>query len=250
MSSITGISNVDYGTIASGKRINSAADDASGLAIANKMESQATGLETGAQNAKETENALNIADGALGGINDYLQRIKELSVKASNGLNSASDLSAIQKEIDGALKGIEDLATGTEYNTKKLLDGSMASLDVAANPDGTGMKIQMANSTLETLGIAGYDVTKDFDMNAIDKAIEKVNESRTSIGASVNALGYTQRYNNNASLQQINAKSGLEDLDMAKAISEQRKNEALEQYKIMMQKKEAEQESLITKMFE
>lgn len=245
---VTGISNVDYGTIASGKRINSAADDASGLTQVNKIEEQTNGLKTSGKNAAQASDALTIADGALGGINDYLQRIKELSVKALNGLNSTSDLSAMQKEIDGALKGIQDIAGGTEYNTMKLLDGSMASMDVASNPDGTGMKIQMANSTLDSLGINGYDVTGDFDISKIDKAIEKVNDSRSSIGASVNALDYSQNYSTNAALQQTSSQSRLEDLDMAKAISEQKKNEVLDEYKLMMQKKQEEQESLVTKM--
>lgn len=239
-----------YTQIASGKKINSAADDASGLAIANKLESQSKGLTAGADNSKAGSNALNVADGALSGINDYLQEIRELSVKAKNGTNSASDLNAIQKQINGALKGIEDIAGGTEYNTMKLLDGSMADMNIASNPDGTGMKIQMANATLDNLGIAGYDVTKDFDISVIDKAIDKVNEGRSSLGASVNALDYAQQYNNNAALQQTRAQSGIEDADIAKTISEQKKNSVLEQYRMMMQKEKSQQESLVTKMFQ
>lgn len=249
MSTISGIgSQMDYGTIASGKRVNSAADDAAGLAIAEKMESQSKGLTTGAENAEAASNVLNIQDGALGGINDYLQRIKELSVKASNGLNSQSDLGAIQKEIDGALAGIQDIAKGTEYNTMKLLDGSMASMDVASNPDGSGMKIQMANATLENLGIDGYNVTGDFDMSRIDKAMDQVNAARSDAGASINALSYAQTYNTNAALEQTRSQSGIEDLDIAKAISDQKKNEVMEDYKTMMQKKQMEQESIVTKL--
>ena len=90
MAGVQGVgSSIDYGQIASGKRINSAADDASGLAIANKMESQVTGLDVGAENAQSGVQALNIADGALGGINDYLQRIYEVSVKASSEIGRA-----------------------------------------------------------------------------------------------------------------------------------------------------------------
>lgn len=250
MSNVNGISGVDYSAIASGKRINSGADDAAGLTIANKLESQATGLTTASENAKTASDALTIADGALGGINEYLQRIRELSVKASNGLNSASDLSAIQKEIDGSLKGIEDLASGTEFNTKKLLDGSMATMDTASNPDGSGMKIQMANSTLESLGINGYNVTGDFDINVIDQAMDRVSDSRSSIGAQVNALEYTQNYNANSALLTTKSQSKLEDLDIAKAVSDQKKTEVIDQYRMSMQKKEMEQDLLITKMFQ
>lgn len=240
----------DYGQIASGKRINSAADDAAGLAIAEKLESQSNGLKTGAQNAEAGKNALNIADGAMGGITDYLQRIKELSVKASNGLNSSADLKAIQKEIDQNLAGIQDIAKGTEYNTMKLLDGSKADMELATNPDGSGMKIQMANSTLEALGIDGYNVTGKFDMSKIDNALKMVSESRSTIGASINGLEYASSYGQNAALQQTSAQSRLEDLDIPKAVTEMKKNKVLEEYKNVMMKKKMEEESLVTKILQ
>lgn len=251
MSTISSLnSSVDYGTIASGKKINSAADDAAGLAISNKLESQADGLTTGAGNAKDGIAALNVADGALSGISDSLQRIRELSVKAMNGLNSASDLKSIQSEIGGLLEGIQQTSKGTQYNTKSLLDGSMATLDIANNPDGTGMSIKMVDSTLSSLGIEGYDVTKDFDIKDIDDAISKVNESRSSIGASTNALDYGYNYNTNTSLQTTGAQSRIEDLDVPKAISEVKKNEVLEEYKNAMLKSQMNQESLVTKLLQ
>lgn len=251
MSSISAIgTSMDYGKIASGNRINSAVDDASGLAIANKLESESNGLKAGQQNAEAGKSALNIADGALDGVTSYLQRIRELSVKASGGLRSAGDLSAIQKEIDQNLKGIQQISQGTEYNTMKLLDGNMASMDIATNPDGTGMKIQMANSTLEALGIDGYNVTGSFDISKIDKAIDMVNDSRSGIGASTNRLGYASAYNSYTSLQQTSAQSRIQDLDLPKAISEQKKNEVLDDYKNMMLKKNMENESLVTKILQ
>jgi len=246
---ITGVgSKIDYGTIASGKRINSASDDAAGMAIANKLETQAQGQTTGAENAKAGKGAIDIADGALSGVQDYLQRIKELSVKAMNGTNSAADLKSIQKEIDASLEGIQQTAKGTEYNTMKLLDGSMASMDIATNPDGTGMKIQMANSTLEALGIDGYNVTGKFDMGKIDAAIEQVSASRSDLGASSNALDSAYESATNGAIQQTASQSRIEDLDIPKAVSEMKKNEVLEDYKTMMQKKQMEQESLVTKL--
>lgn len=251
MSSIGRVgAGADYGQIASGKRINSAADDAAGLAIAEKLESQSNGLKTGAQNAEAGKNTLNIADGAMGGITDYLQRIKELSVKASNGLNSSADLKAIQMEIDQNLAGIQDIAKGTEYNTMKLLDGSKADMELATNPDGSGMKIQMANSTLEALGIDGYNVTGKFDMSKIDNALKMVSESRSTIGASINGLEYASSYGQNAALQQTSAQSRLEDLDIPKAVTEMKKNKVLEEYKNVMMKKKMEEESLVTKILQ
>lgn len=246
---ITGVgSKIDYGTIASGKRINSASDDAAGMAIAKKLETQAQGQTTGAANAKDGKGVIDIADGALSGVQDYLQRIKELSVKAMNGTNSAADLKNIQKEIDASLGGIQQTAKGTEYNTMKLLDGSMANMDIATNPDGTGMKIQMANSTLEALGIDGYNVTGKFDMGKIDAALEQVSASRSELGATSNALDSAYESATSGAIQQTASQSRIEDLDIPKAISEMKKNEVLEDYKVMMQKKQMEEESLVTKL--
>ena len=132
-----------YSHISSGKRINSAADDAAGLAIGKKLEREETGLRVGADNAKDGIGALNVADGALDGITDYLQRIRELGVKSMNGLYSDSDRATIQSEIDQLKEGIQSLAKNTTLNEQKLLDGSMADMHLATNPDGTGMSIQM-----------------------------------------------------------------------------------------------------------
>ena len=228
MAGINGISSVDmYSRIASGKRINSAADDAAGLTIANKMNTQETGLNVGSSNAKDGVSLLNVADGALAQIGDSLQRIYELGVKAKSGLNTGEELGAIQKEVDQLMSDIEGVAKGTEFNTMKILDGSMADLDLATKPDGTGQKIQMVNSTLSALGIEGFDVTKDFDLSKITDAIDKVSESRSSMGAQTNALS---------------SRSRLEDLDMMQAITEQKKQETLNQYQLMMQKRREEEE--------
>ncbi len=247
MAGITGINGSSnssdlYGKIASGKRINSAADDASGLTIAKKLEEQSTGLTAGASNAKSGIGVLNIADGALGSIGDSLQRIHELSVKASNSaIYSASDIGSMQEEISGLLKEIQGVAKGTEYNQMKLLDGSMADMQLATNPDGTGQSIKMQNATLEALGIDGYDVTGKFDINRITNALDMVNKSRSEIGASTNALESAYNYNAYASQNTTAAQSGIEDLDIAQAISEQKKNTLLDSYQNMMQKQQMEE---------
>ena len=246
MSSIQGVTSgisTDYSQIASGKRINSAADDAAGLTVAKKMESQTKGLDAGTSNAQSGKDALNIADGALGGINDYLQRIYELSVKASNGLNSGSDLSSMQKEVDQLMQGITETASNTEYSTMKLVDGSMADMSLATNPDGTGQSIKMANATLESLGIDGYDLTGSFDINRITTAMDRVNEARSAGGAASTAMDYAIDYNKYASQNTTAAQSRIEDLDVPKAISEQKKNEVLDEYQMMMQKQKMETES-------
>lgn len=255
MSGISGINagqkNI-YDKLASGKRINSAADDASGLAIAKKLEAQSTGLNVGASNAQNGKSLLNIADGALGQIGDSLQRIYEIGVKASNSfMYSSDDLSAMQDEISGLMQGINDIAKGTEFNTMKILDGNMADMNLATNPDGSGQSIKMANGTLEALGIDGFDVRGKFDLNRITQAIDKVNEMRSAGGASTNALEYAYNQNNITSYNTTAAQSGIEDLDMPEAISEQKKKNVLNDYQNMMQKKQMEDEqNSVSRLFQ
>ena len=253
MSSMTirnGLYN-SYSHLSSGKRINSAADDASGLAIAKKMQREETGLSVGAQNAKAGIGVLNVADGALSGVTDYLQRIRELALKSMNGTNSASDKEIYQSEINQLKEGIQSLAKDTSLNEQKLLDGSMADMGLATNPSGGGMKIQMAKSTLEALGIADFDVTSDnFSLDAIDNAMKIVSSERSKLGASTNRLEHTYNYNTSAALEQLSSRSRLEDLDVAKAVSEKQKNDLLFEYSIMMQKKKEEQDGLVTRIFQ
>lgn len=255
MSSVSGISGSlanSYLSLSSGKRINRAADDAAGLAIAEKQKSQVSGYKAGARNMAYAKSAMNIADGALGSINDYLQRIRELAVSASDTATVTNrDRSAMQAEVSQLLQGIGDVAKNANYNTIPLLDGSSKEWNIATDSDGNGTKVNMADATLEALGIKGFDLTKGFSIKTIDKAISMVNDSRSGIGAKSNALEYGINYNSAASFYATAGQSKIEDLDYPQAVTEKKKQEALLQYSIFMQKKKDEQEkNNVNKMFE
>lgn len=235
---VTGISNqasASYEKLSSMKQINKAADNAAGLSIVNKMESQVNGYDVGERNTATGQDLLKTADGALAGITDSLQRIRELSLQASNAIYTAEDKAAIQEEINGLKSSIQGVAKNTEFNTLKLLDGSMADMNLAMNPDGTGMKIQMANATLEALGIEDFDVTGSFDIGQIDSALEKVTSARSSLGASSNAMDHAMNYNQLASQNLTAASSRIEDLDVGKEMAELKKSQVLQQYQIFVQ---------------
>ena len=247
MSSIGAISSgssyADYGKIASGKKIQSAADGAAELSIVEKEDAQVRGLNAGAKNIGSAQDMLKVADGAMGGITDYLQRIRELAVQASNtAVVTDSDRANIQMEIDQLKQGISDIASQTTFNTKPLLDGSNTEFQIATNADGASMAVSTADATLAALGIADFDVTGNFDIADIDKALETVSAARSSAGAQSNALEYAYNYNTDASLNTTAAKSRLEDLDIPQAISEQKKQETLQEYALFMQKKKQEEE--------
>ena len=236
--------------LSSGKRINKASDDAAGLAIAQKLLKEQSGLDVGAQNAREGMGALNVADGAMGGIMDYLQRIDELSIRSMNGLYSDSEKQAIQTEINGMLEGIQSLAKNTSLNQQTLLDGSMADMHLATNPNGGGLSIQMENTTLKALGLAGYNVTGNFDLSAIDRAMDTVSKARGNMGAATNRLEHTYNYNMQASENTLASRSRIEDLDMPKAVSEKQKQQLLSQYRNMMLQRQMREGNLVMRMFQ
>lgn len=241
MSAIAGISNSYsnyflYGKIASGRRIQSASDDAAGLAISEKLTAQENGLNKGTDNAKSGQDLLNVSDGALSQITDQLQRLRELGLQASNGLLTDSDKQNIQYEVDGLKQGISDIADQTTFNTKHILNGE-DTLNLATDSNGNGTSINTSNSTLKALGIADFDVTGDFSLDTIDKALEKVTSARAKGGAQYNALWNTISYNDYAAQNTASSNSRIEDLDMPKALTDLQKQNLLNTYKVFMQRR-------------
>lgn len=169
--------------LSSGLRINSASDDAAGLAISEKMRSQIRGLDMSSKNAQDGQSLVQTAEGALNETHSILQRMRELAVQSANDTNTDTDRSEMQKEIEQLKSEINRISTDTEFNTKKLLDGSIAN---NANIDtGATLTLQpvfVADSnlaadtytvTLNTAGIVaadvksnttGIDVSTDFDL--------------------------------------------------------------------------------------
>lgn len=232
----------DYTHLSSGKRINTAKDDAAGFAIANRMKTREIGYQVGSENAGMAIGAVNVAEGALSGMSDYLQRIHDLALRSMNGINSDADKQAYQSEIDQLKQGIESLAKNTSFNEQTLLDGSMASMDIAVSPSGAGMSIKMENSTLAALGIEDLDVTsKDFNLDSIKKAMDMVSERRSNLGASTNALEHVRSFNSAASIEQLSARSRLENLDFPKAVSKKKQDEVMGQYRMAMLRRQMEQ---------
>lgn len=244
MAGISAINNIsygnDYGRIASGKRINSAADDASGLAITQKLEKEQNGLTQGASNASEGVNALNIADGALSQVTDSLQRVYELSVKSANTLMYGDEERGyMQAEADQLLKGIADMVGSTNYNGKNLLaEGD--SVHIASNPDGSGSDISMVDSSLKSLGIDHFDISSSDAIKKVSDAIKQVSGGRVKMGVASIGLEYAKNYNEVAAENTLSARSRLEDLDIGKAVTEKQKKQLLQNYQLIMLRKQQE----------
>ncbi|PUB08442.1 flagellin Hag [Paenisporosarcina sp. OV554] len=225
--------------LSSGLRINHASDDAAGLSISEKMRGQIRGLEQAGRNAQDGISVIQTAEGALNETHSILQRQRELVVQAGNaGTLEQDDLTAIQKEIGELNTELDNIASRTEFNGKKLLDGSFSSdLQVGANigqqhtitiDSGTATE-GFSSANLTVSGITADGSTFDADVALVDAAIAKVSVARSGLGANQNRLEHTINNLNNSSENLTAAESRIRDVDMAKEMMEQTKNSILSQ---------------------
>lgn len=158
--------------LATGRRINSAADDAAGLAIANRLSSQIVGLRQASANARNGLSLAGTAQGTLTKVNNHLQHIRELSVKAANGTNSAQDLESIQNQINAVLAEIDRIANKANFNNVKLFDNNQSiTIQVGADDQQTVVvdlaKVDSKSLGLDTFTIDGYAHTLTPVRNAV-----------------------------------------------------------------------------------
>lgn len=144
--------------LSSGLRVNSAKDDAAGLAIAERMNTQVKGLAVASRNANDGISLAQTAEGALGKVGDMLQRMRELSVQSGNATNSKSDREALQAELKQLREEVDRVAKTTSFNGKKLLDGSFtgAVFQVGANSGDNITVGALANTKVDQLGNSRY----------------------------------------------------------------------------------------------
>lgn len=152
--------NTSIQRLSSGLRINSAKDDAAGLAISDRMNSQIKGMNQATRNANDGVSMAQTAEGALASSGDILQRVRELAVQSSNSSNSASDRKALQTEVTQLTSELNRIAGTTEFNGQKLLDGSMgtANFQVGAN---AGQLISMTGSNFTTSTYGNNQIAGD-----------------------------------------------------------------------------------------
>lgn len=231
-----------YERISTGLQINRASDNAAGLSITQGMSSDIKGMEQNGQNIGSMNDLTKTAEGALKGIQENLGRIRELSVQAGSGIMTDSDKSVIQSEISQLMQGIQDTSRHTEFNSMKLLDGSFSDKNTALSPDGTGKQISIESAALDQLGLSGFDVTGSFDISTIDKAIEKVGNSRANLGSVSNAFDHASNNTQNTMANLSSAKSEIEGTDIAKEIMNLKKEQILQQYQMFTQQAKAERE--------
>ncbi len=252
MNGVSGVSGSSYmSQLASGTRIQSAADGASELSIIEKMKAQTNGTDQGTENTEDAQSLLKTADGAYSEITSNLHRMRELAVQAGNtAVLSEDDISSIQDEIEKLKEQITEAADSTQFNGKKLLDGTNKELNIQIGANsGDAKKVGTGEATLTALGLEDFDVTRDFDIQKIDDAIAKVSSSRSQIGAQSNMLSYVIDSNKQYSFDLTSSISRMSDTDYAKTVPEQKKEELLQSIRFIMQKRQAEQKQQSMNIF-
>ncbi|MFP3725823.1 flagellin [Priestia filamentosa] len=219
--------------LSSGKRINSASDDAAGLAIATRMDSKIRGMEVGVRNSNDGISAAQTAESALGSITNILQRMRDLTVQSANGTNTSEDKDALNTEFSQLKDEINHIADNTTFNGVNLLNED-GKIDIQlSDVKGDTMSIGTMDATAATLGIEGSKIGSDGDtddaLEKIDAALKNVSNQRATYGANLNRLNFNIDNISSSSTNLSSAKSRIEDADMAKEVSEMTKNKILQQ---------------------
>ncbi|KAB3532059.1 flagellin N-terminal helical domain-containing protein [Alkaliphilus serpentinus] len=210
--------------LSSGKRINRAADDAAGLAISEKMRGQVNGLRVASRNALDGISMVQTAEGAMNEIHAMLQRMRELAVQASNGTFGDDDKATIQAEVTQLLDEIDNIADTTNFNDKKLINGSLATtgvqLQIGANANET-ISFTIENLDANALSIASINLVTapQTAISTLSTAIQSVSDTRSRLGAVQNRLEHTIANVDNTAENITAALSRIEDLDMALEMS-------------------------------
>jgi flagellin len=246
--------------LSTGRKINTAADDAAGLAISTRMSSQIIGLEQSVQNASDAISMIQTAESALDEITNMLLRMRELALQASNGTGSVADRDYLQDEFSRLKAEIDRIANNTEWNGRAVLNGNAGGTGVqnvsfqvggkagqtisvdfgymvgggVASAGATTLASSTAGVTLSGIAISGSttataQTNASAAMTGIDKAIENVSNQRASFGATVNQLTHSIDNLTQVSINAESTRSRIMDTDYAKSTSELAKAQIIQQ---------------------
>ena len=240
--------------LSTGTRVNSAKDDAAGLAIGQNMTSQIRGLQQAVRNVNDGINMMQTAEGAMVEQSNMLQRMRELAVQAMNGTYSDVQRGYLNNEFQALGLQIDRIATDTNWNDQSLLNGA---LDAATPPVPTGtghatftfqagkdagqvvsVDIEAMTTSNLNLPISAYSgntmgigtlITATATLSAIETALETINEQRANIGAAVNRLAYTADNLTNIASNATQSRSTIMDTDYALATTQLAKTQIIQQ---------------------
>lgn len=236
--------------LASGMRVNRAGDDASGLAVSEKMRSQIRGLNRASQNAADGVSFIQTSEGYLQETQDILQRIRELAVQSANGIYTAEDRMQIQVEVSQLIDEIDRVASHAQFNGMNILTGRFARetgenavpssmwFHIGANMDQRE-RVYIGTMTANSLGMRQIGSNENLSLEepdsanrsigVLDEALKKVNKQRADLGAYQNRLEHAIRGVDVSAENLQAAESRIRDTDMASEMVEYTKNRILVQ---------------------
>ena len=220
--------------LSTGTRINSAKDDAAGLAIGQSMTSQIRGLNQAVRNANDGINMMQTAEGAMVEQSNMLQRMRELAVQSANATYSSAQRTYLNTEFSALTTQITSIASQTMWNGKQLI-GASATTFVFQVGQASGQTISVTVSAMTTtnLGVSALAVTSttsaSLAITTIDSALDKINNQRAIIGAGVNRLTYAADNMTNISANVTQSRSTIMDTDYALASTALAKTQILQQ---------------------
>ena len=238
--------------LSSGERINKAGNDASGLAVSEKMRSQIRGLNQASRNIGDAVSFVQVAEGYLSETTDILQRIRELAVQGSNGVYSDEDRMQIAVEVSQLVAEVDRIASSAQFNGMNLLTGrfsresnTVMQFQIGANADQS-IRAYIGTMTASALGLKGMQGEEtnvisvgspdeaNMTLATIDEALKNVNKQRADLGAYQNRMELAQKGINVAAENTQAAESRIRDADMASEMVEFTKNQVLQNTSIAM----------------
>lgn len=228
--------------LASGQTINHAGDDASGLAVSEKMRTQINGLFQAEKNAQNGLSFIQVAEGSLQQLSDILQRIRMLSVQAANGIYSAGDRQQIQVEVSQLIDEVDRISSSAEFNRMKILNGEYAKgrqadgvfFHVGPNQDQR-IRAYIATMSAKALNLVDQNKKRSISnvgianamIGYVDLALDKLNRQRADLGAYYNRMENTVKALDVSYENMLAADSRIRDTDMASEMVEFTKNQIL-----------------------
>ena len=225
--------------LSTGKRINSASDDAAGLAIATRMTSEVKGLNMAMRNANDGISLAQTAEGGMNEITNMLQRMRELSVQSANGTLSAGDRTNLQAEVTALIGQIGDVSGRTEFNGVKLLDGTNASIAIqTGSKAGEQVTVALSNVTAGALtdgttAVSAIDISTvagaNLALSSLDAALNTVTTAQANLGASQNRLEATVSSLTDRVTNLSESRSRIQDADFSAESTQLAKFQVLSQ---------------------
>jgi flagellin len=234
LSNSTNALSTSYQRLSSGLRVNSAADDAAGLQIGSRLESQMKGLDQAARNANDGISIAQTAEGALEETTSMMQRMRVLAIQSANGSNSADDRAALQKEFSQLNEEITRVADTTTFGGVNVLDGTY-SADFQVGADASQTIAVSISVAMDATGLStgGLDISTATGAQAaitgLDNSLKAVNDVRADLGAKQNRFSSTIRNLTNVSENVAASRSRIMDADFAKESASLARNQVLQQ---------------------